>query len=287
VDFLESGLVERDIVVPLEHLDLEEQSYDLGDFGVLRVQGKAPNGSEDNRLFLRKRCFLTFKVKTEKYFGAAEFPLIEQVRNKIAAIRMAANPFVSFNHFSISHVHPWEDPLRDESFCDRFYGETGRSIISTSDDVQISRPSIEETCKLYDRCCANKWNVVSPWRLALNRLDDAIFKIESGSTDALLDIVIGLESVLVEAQSTQESTHKVAVRAARFLESDTRARADLFKVVKRLYALRSKIAHGKSLGNDAEARKLLTEGAKLLTRILKRMLETDLTELDLSHFDLS
>jgi hypothetical protein len=287
VDFLGLGEVERVIVVPLDHLDLEQESYDLGGFGVLRAEGKMPDDIQDSELFSRKHCFLRFSVKTKKYFGATEFPLVEQIRNKIAAVRMAANPFVSFNHFSISHVHPWEEPLGDEAFCDRFYGSARRVIIPRVDSVKVSLPMAEEARKLYDICSNEKWKVISPWRLALNRLDDAIFRIESGSPDALLDIVIGLESVLVEAQSAQESTHKVAVRAARFLESDTRARPDLFRTVKRLYALRSKIAHGKSLGIDDEAMKLLNEGVRLLTKVLRRMLEADVTELDLSHFDLS
>jgi hypothetical protein len=288
IDFLGVDEVEREVVVPLRGLDLDEPSYDLGDFGVLRLEGKISNDGEDRELFSGDRCLLRFKVKTRKYFGAGEFPLIDLVRNKVAAIRMGANPFVSFNHFGVSHVHPWEEPLRDETFSDRFYGHSGRVIIRTWENVSIvNQTSVEQVQKLYDICSREKWKVISPWRLAVNRLDDAIFKIESSSSDALLDIVIGLESVLVEAESAQESTHKVAVRAARFLENNNSARANLFRAVKRLYSLRSKIAHGKSLGIDDEAKELLKDGVRLLTKVLKKMLEADLTELDLAGFDLS
>jgi hypothetical protein len=292
IDFLGVDEVEREVVVPLRGLvrglDLDKLSYDLGDFGVLRVEGKMSNDGEDRELFSGDRCLLRFKVKTRKYFGAGEFPLIDLVRNKVAAIRMGANPFVSFNHFGVSHVPPWEEPLSDETFSDRFYGHSGRVIIRSWENVSIvNQSSVEQVQKLYDICSREKWKVISPWRLAVNRLDDAIFKIESGSSDALLDIVIGLESVLVEAESAQESTHKVAVRAARFLENSNRARADLFRAVKRLYSLRSKIAHGKSLGIDDEAKELLKDGVRLLTKVLKKMLEADLTELDLAGLDLS
>jgi hypothetical protein len=286
VDFLGMTEVERDVVVPLKHISLEEESYELDEFGVFGVDGKTAGDIEHKELFSQRHCFLKFKVRTGKYFAVTQFALAELIRTKMAAIRMAINPFASFNRFYISHIRPWEDPLQDEYFCDRFYGR-GRRLTLQLDDDKVSRPSLEETRKLYQICRTEKWKRISPWRLALNRLDDSIFKIESGSEDALLDVVIGLESVLVEPQSAQESTHKVAVRAARFLESEPDARAQMFKAVKRLYALRSKIAHGKSLGIDTEAKELLKQGVRLLTKVLKKMLEADVTELDLAHFDLN
>lgn len=287
INFLELVEIEREVLVPLNRLDLEDHSYDLGDFGVLSLEGAPSSGVDTDELFVRKHCLLRFTAKTKKYFGLTQFDFADVIRDKVAAIRMAANPFASFNHFGISHIHPWEEPLRDEMFCDRFYGHAGKLISpSTENVVKLCRSSAEETRKLYIASRAQEWKQISPWRLALNRLDDAVFKIESGSTDALLDVVIGLESVLVESQSTQESTHKVAVRAARFLASDTQARADLFKTMKNLYSLRSKIAHGKSLGIDDQAVKLLKESVRLLTSVLKRMLELGFTELNLAHIDL-
>lgn len=287
IDFLQLTEVEREVVVPLDRLDLEDRLYDLGDFGLLTLEGATTNEGDREQLFRQKHCLLRFKAKTKTYFGVEKFPFAEAIRNRVAAVRMAANPFASFNHFGISHIHPWEDRLRDEVFSDRFYGHATRVISpSTENLVTISQPMTREMLKLYDICRAQKWKQISPWRLALNRLDDAIFKIESGSTDALLDIVIGIESVLVEPQSTQESTHKVAVRAARFLSTDTQRRFGLFKTVKELYSLRSKIAHGKSLGIDDHSVKLLEEGVRLVTDVLKKMLETGLTELDLSRIDL-
>ena len=42
-----------------------------------------------------------------------------------------------------------------------------------------------------------------------------------------------------------------------------------------------------SLGIDDEAIKLLNEGVRLLTKVLRKMLEADVTELGLSHVDLN
>jgi len=132
-----------------------------------------------------------------------------------------------------------------------------------------------------------RWERPSPWRLAMDRLDDAVFKLECASPDAVLDIAIGLESVFIESDSRQESTHKVAIRVARFLEDVFPLRRELFRAMKQIYKSRSILAHGQEWRLKPDGVSQVERAALILTRTLRRMVELQCTELDHLALDLS
>ncbi len=121
----------------------------------------------------------------------------------------------------------------------------------------------------------------------MDRLDDAIFKLECGSPDAILDLVIGLESLFVDRDSRQESTHKVAIRVSRFLEELLPRRKELFLKMKQIYNDRSTLAHGQRWNLDDQGVLRVEEAASILARALRKMVEVQCVELDHETLDLS
>lgn len=90
-------------------------------------------------------------------------------------------------------------------------------------------------------------------RVALRRLSAGILRVEEA--DSLLDYCIGLEALLGD-ESTTEVTHKLAMRTAAVLAMaglETEP-AVIYRAVKRIYAVRSKVVHGKagSLGKEID-----------------------------------
>ncbi len=289
VSFLSPGHVRRKVSLPINHLAINEPELDLGTCGKLFSTQAAFDTdhpySEVVKVARLPNCKLVFEIETGKFESVKLTGVSEPLRQRIALIRLVVQPLASFNHFSVSHIEPWEEPLDDTAFFERFWAgssggtkEIGQAYMSQEDARQVS--------VLSDACDEFDWRSGSPWRLAVNRLDDAVYKLECGSTDSLLDVVIGLESVMVEADSTQESTHKVASRTARFLNDDIEGRQTTFKRVKQLYGFRSKIAHGKTIPQDKSQMTALADGAAILCRVLKKMLERRQVQLDHQLLDL-
>ncbi|HJP66419.1 MAG TPA: hypothetical protein VKA30_08970 [Actinomycetota bacterium] len=81
--------------------------------------------------------------------------------------------------------------------------------------------------------------------LATDRLNSAMLR--SDEADSILDICIGLESLLTSDEST-EVTHKLALRVAALLalSDGSRPPADVFSSVKRIYKYRSRLVHGRA-----------------------------------------
>jgi hypothetical protein len=99
--------------------------------------------------------------------------------------------------------------------------------------------------------------------------------------------VIGLESILTEAESRQESTHKVAVRAARYLEKSEEGRREVFRLVKQAYKVRSTLAHGQAWELDQEGVGQIDKAAQVLARTLRLMALSHQSKLNLTELDLS
>ena len=73
--------------------------------------------------------------------------------------------------------------------------------------------------------------------------------VRANLEDGLLDAMIGLEALL--SDSNQEMTHKIALRMAGLYKLITPERAsDVFRELKAIYKLRSKIVHGADFDID-------------------------------------
>jgi hypothetical protein len=273
ISFLTPGTFERNVIVPLHHIRLSAEVLDLGSFGRLRAHGiGAPN--DEILEFAAKysqhpRCSLSFTIPTKKFMGVTQFPISNRLSQRIAVIRLATTPFVSINHFSISHRSPWERPLHDSRFHSRFWGESTERTFESQPHM-LEGEKIKDLESIFNLSKDVEWERTTPWRLAVDRLDDAMFKVECGSPDAILDIMIGIEGLFVEQSSRQECSHKVATRLARFLSIDRDQRFQIFKAVKRLYGVRSTLAHGQPWKLDESGMNDVGVGANLLCRSFEK-----------------
>ena len=283
LSFLALASVERRVVVPLLNIDLSSDEITIAGFGQLskvRHVHAAPIAFQSS-----SHVDLSFTATTAHFMGVTQSPVWQEIRKRVTLIRLATHPLVSYNHFSIQFFEPWEQPIPDSEFSVRFWGWRSEKLkvpCLTLDDKHAA--DTELMCKRLENF---QWKQLSPWRLASERLDDAVFKLECRSPDAILDIAIGLESVLTEEQSRQESTHKVAVRAARYLEQTNEARRELFRVVKGVYKLRSTLAHGQTWELDVKGMDEIRKAAQVLARTLRNMALNQQSELNLTELDLS
>jgi len=289
IDFLDQPDVPRHVEVPLLHLNMVQNSYDLGDFGTL-VKRTLPNEiipeSVLENLDVPTPIVFSFTVRTGHFYRGTKFPLSDILKAKVGLLRLGVYPLIAYNHFSVEHVKPWEQRISDNDFSGRHWSKEGpisRSIRQHS----ITDGDVERIISLQKSFRHMGWESMSSWRLAMDRLDDASFKLECGSPDAILDLVIGLESVFVDRDSRQESTHKVSIRVSRFLEATLTKRKDMFHKVKQMYKDRSTLAHGQRWNLDEHAVARVESAATLLGRVLEKMVELESVNLDLDTLDLS
>ena len=79
--------------------------------------------------------------------------------------------------------------------------------------------------------------------LACSRLENSFYRNKEG--DRIIDIVIGLESILSDGEKG-ELTHKLSLRAAFLLQHSPlgEIKLEIFKNMKAIYDYRSAIVHG-------------------------------------------
>lgn len=287
VAFLNVPAVRRSVVVPLGNLKCVPEMCSVDEFGILR---NAPVPPAEDNIPERVRsgipaAQLEFWIKSGHFTAAHLFPLSDEIRLRVAVLRLVVGPLISYNHFSVEHRKPWETPLKDSTFFARFWGN--RRSRPAIPSAQFEDRQAIDIAALAARFHDLDWGIFSPWRLAIDRLDDAVFKLECGSPDAILDLVIGLESLFVEPDSRQESTHKVATRVARYLETGEDARKETFRLVKKLYQARSTLAHGQAWKLDQSGQRQLESAALILSRSLRKMAEEGRTRIDHLAIDLS
>jgi hypothetical protein len=285
--FLDTEDVQRKVWVPLSHLELEEENYDLGDFGLLKrldPPKHLPIPVEMLDSFAnRPKCALEFTINTCHFFGAQFFPLTDAIRSRLTILRIVAHPLISFCHFNVQSISPWEPPLEDTAFQGVFYIGTRKDLPS----YVFTRATAGAVGPLKGVVASHTWNQISPFTLAAKRLDAAVFKLECNSPEVILDLSIGLESLFVERSSRQESTHKIATRTSRYLEHSLDDRKNCYKQIKSLYGMRSALAHGHEWKIEPNNIPDLIVGLSVLARALRRMAEESSTELDLLSLDLS
>jgi hypothetical protein len=280
ISFLALDAVERQVIVPLLNVDLSSGEIVIPGFGRLRrARGPRPC------LPSTPRVELDFSIRTGHFVGATQSPVWQEIRKRVTLVRLAAQPLAAYNHFSIQSFDPWEEPLVDSRFSTRFWGAQSRGPEVPC--LTVNERHAAEIGTMLGGLAGIQWDRTSPWRLASDRLDDAVFKLECRSPDAILDIVIGLESVLTEPESRQESTHKVAVRAARYLERTVQARRDVYRLVKQAYRARSTLAHGQTWDLDSEGLVQVQRAAQVLARTLGCMALGGRSRLELTELDLS
>jgi len=119
---------------------------------------------------------------------------------------------------------------------------------------------------------------VKGFGVALRRFRDTWDRHWPDSPERLLDIAIALEALFLNDGEDKELRHRLALRVARFLEEPGPRRLEVFRAVRQLYDLRSKVAHGASLQEAprALATKLsatMTDAPAILRSVMRRMIE--------------
>jgi hypothetical protein len=103
--------------------------------------------------------------------------------------------------------------------------------------------------------------------LAIGRLTDGVRR--GSSTEALVDYMVGIESILT-SREPGETTFKVSLRLAAFVGFDRSDSLQLLKELKRLYGVRSRILHGDAVSSiDADAVSLRLLLTRLIVGVLR------------------
>lgn len=116
--------------------------------------------------------------------------------------------------------------------------------------------------------------------LALRRFDGAYGRIKD--EDRLVDYWIGLEALFLPDRQ-DELSYLGSLRIARFLERDRNARIATFELVRRSYALRSRIVHG---GSPVDVHETTVGTEQVLRRALRKMLLSEAAPTELAFREL-
>jgi Apea-like HEPN len=118
-------------------------------------------------------------------------------------------------------------------------------------------------------------------KTAIRRYSDTLER--SRLDDALIDCVVGLESILNQ-DSTIDVTRRLRQRLALMIGMSVEDRVNVYDEVKKIYDARSKIAHGDEPKQPLPT--LFDTAEQYLGRLLRRMLE-DQSQVDLKALDVS
>lgn len=117
--------------------------------------------------------------------------------------------------------------------------------------------------------------------VAIRRFRDSYERYDSEDPERLLDLAIALEALFLNDEDTKEQLRfRLSLRIARFLEPDPDARIPIFRSVRDLYDMRSKLAHGAtvhSLKTKDKTRLLAlqAEAPTITRRAIAKMIEGD------------
>jgi len=124
-------------------------------------------------------------------------------------------------------------------------------------------------------------------RVPLERLNKAIRRPQH--VDAAIDAGIALESLFTNdvEDDRGDFTYKLKLRSSRFLSTDFQQRKEIFRLVGKLYHLRSKAVHTGLLSGKSseEATRVLQEGYQVVSTSIRKMIEEGVpkwTDFDLS-----
>lgn len=144
-----------------------------------------------------------------------------------------------------------------------------------SEDVEWPASAYEEFPKLLARFRALDPSVKAMLRVPLERLNRAIRRPQH--VDAAIDAGIALESLFTNdiEDDRGDFTYKLKLRSSRYLFSDFKQRKDTFRLVGKLYHLRSKAVHTGVLSEKTpdEVSQLLQEGYRIVSTAIKKMIE--------------
>ena len=116
---------------------------------------------------------------------------------------------------------------------------------------------------------------------AIGRFRNSIERYSPDDPERLLEWAIALESLYLNDKTNDQAelTYRLSLRAARFLKTDRKAREELFLLVRNLYSMRSKIAHGSDInqitkeGDKEKLISVLERGPEILADSILKLLQ--------------
>jgi hypothetical protein len=147
--------------------------------------------------------------------------------------------------------------------------------------LQLGQGDGPELARLHDQLSLVTSDPVLAF--ALRRLEAAGERM--APEDQLVDYWIALEALFGQSSVKGEVLYRLALRMARFLEGDLKAREHLRGKVLAYYGVRSRVVHGDPGVDAAEAEKVRDRTEDLLRRALRRWIDpevdNDMTALEL------
>lgn len=127
----------------------------------------------------------------------------------------------------------------------RFHFSTTSETPVNNDDLE----SIKKTLSIRLKKDSPKNKMIE---YAIKRFRNSIERYLPDDPECLLEYAIALEAIYLSDSSTVrgELTYRLSLRVARFLKEDYKDREELFKLIRDLYDLRSKIAHGGDISSS-------------------------------------
>ncbi|PGM61833.1 hypothetical protein CN947_12985 [Bacillus cereus] len=144
----------------------------------------------------------------------------------------------------------------------RMYPVAFNNYYWNNDDFPtVDAVRLNEIQLIFKDLVGNEYNQIN---LACSRLENSFYRKDEG--DKIIDIVIGLESLLSDNKSG-DITYKLSLRAAYLLQFSSLgdSKLDIFNNMKAIYAYRSAIVHGQNQNKLAKKRYIKNaEGNKKL-----------------------
>lgn len=185
-------------------------------------------------------------------------PAIETIDKFFAALRAVTGISTGYSQLVIvpeGWGHAWQANMRPVSVVStRAYPDHFEKFGWLKDPVPVEESAAAEITGLFSRLRTAKEHKLA---IATRRLNTAYLRRDD--SDSILDLAIGLESLLV-GDSNSEITHKLALRVAALSALDSwpeGSPVEIFGFVKKIYAYRSAVVHGTG---DAEKKRVILAG---------------------------
>jgi hypothetical protein len=215
-------------------------------------------------------------VEVYRRHGGVNFPKLETAANAFKIVADTLRVMMLSGETPMWLIGAW--PLPNSQKIRAMSG--GSSLSTFQSSPFISRiavdPSPLDVQILQD--LLKKWSAASEetreaLRVSIDRGCSAALSVDESA--AALDQGISFETILMHGQNnnTSEITYRISVRAAKLIGGSPEYQYRVFKLVKGLYRLRSKIAHGGKHDFSQAERNDLDDGRKLYVQVVRKILE--------------
>ena len=199
---------------------------------------------------LRYRATIPIEAPMSEYVGAlaSAADLFTRVVDALRLVRHDDLGIVGVESFSVEPKAP----------TIRYHYDVGHNPTYASVVPRRSYFFVESAVPLSDEDLATVREVLPAYLdgshrvegldVAMRRFRDSRDRYRPRDPESLLDLTVALEALLLTGSERTELSYRLGIRAARLVGQTLEGRLSLFDIVRDLYAVRSKLAHGSALG---------------------------------------